>query len=135
MKKPSAIQIFLANTRLWGIAFWVCPIVLGVIFLLPIYSDLEGYKDFIKAIAAGAAFGFLCTYFPLFFLGRILMKINGSPFHVGDMVHIMAGKHKGQIARVYEVWKARNSVRVELGEQAMNDIDDVYSYMDICRSN
>ncbi len=108
MKKPSSIQIFFAKTWLWSLAFWVCPVIIGVIILIPIYSNLQGFLDFAKAITSAAVGGFVFSYFPLFILAQILMKINGAPFCQGDMVHILAGKHRGKIACVYDVWKTVN---------------------------
>ena len=63
------------------------------------------------------------------------MKINGAPFHNGDMVHILVGKHRGKIARVYEIWEERKEVRVDIGEQAKKDVEDVYSYTEVCRES
>ena len=135
MKRPSIIQLFFAKTWLWNCAFWVCPIIIGLIFLIPLYSSLEGYGDFVKAIFSGAILGFFCSYFPLSILAKILMKINGAPFHDGDMVHILAGKHRGKIVRVYKIWEERKEVRVDIGEQAKKDVEDVYSYTEVCRES
>src|SRR5690554_5532487 len=45
------------------------------------------------------------------------LKRNGSPFHVGDNVTILAGRHRGRTARVYDVWEPRHEVRVELSNE------------------
>ncbi len=135
MKKPSSIQIFFAKTWLWSLAFWVCPVIIGVIILMPFYSNLQGFSDFVLAIASAAVFGFFCTQIPLFSLSQIRMKINGAPFRQGDTVHILAGKHKGETACVYDVWKDRNQIRVDLGDQAKEDVKDVYSYLEVCRKS
>jgi hypothetical protein len=37
------------------------------------------------------------------------------------------------VARIYELWKERGQVRVELGEAERNDVTDVYSETQVCR--
>jgi len=58
---------------------------------------------------------------------------NGAPFRVGDSVRLLAGPHAGRVVWVYEVWGERGQVRVELGEQARDRVEDVYSDVEVCR--
>jgi hypothetical protein len=60
-------------------------------------------------------------------------KLNGSPFQVGDLVQILAGKHRDRIGRVYEVWGVRRQLRIELSEQESKGVTDVFDYFQICR--
>lgn len=81
--------------------------------------------------------------FPLgWLLGAILLwpivalvarKLNGAPYNKGDLVYILIGEKKHTISRIYEVWNERHQVRVDLGDSARQNINDVYSYHEICR--
>ena len=68
-------------------------------------------------------------------LGRIAARIQGWPFVVGEEVMILAGKHKGRIAKIYEVWEPRGQVRLELGEQEKESVNDVYCAVVVTRAN
>ena len=79
---------------------------------------------------------FLAVFPGMFVLGPIMhgfARVNGSPFRVGDDVMILCGKHAGQRAKIYELWKERAQVRVELGEAERNAVTDVYSETQVCR--
>jgi len=58
---------------------------------------------------------------------------NGAPYRVGDEVLILAGAHRGRVARVYEVWSERGQVRADLGEQERQEVTDVFSEVAVCR--
>ena len=60
---------------------------------------------------------------------------NGAPYRVGDYVRVVARRQRGQVARVYEVWAERNQVRLELGEVARERVEDVFSYLEVCRES
>lgn len=61
-------------------------------------------------------------------------KINGSPFHEGDLVHVLVGPYRDRVGRIYEMWPSRNQVRVEIDEQAKKDVTDVFGYNEaVCR--
>ena len=66
---------------------------------------------------------------------RIITKMNGAPFHKGDVVQILVGEYQGHTATVYEEWRDRKQVRIDLGEQAKQHFKDVFSYNKICRVN
>src|SRR5579863_3153360 len=59
----------------------------------------------LSSIPLGLILGYFLLGFPLFFIGRLT---NGAPFHEDDWVRILIGPYKGQVVRVYEVWKERN---------------------------
>lgn len=128
------LQYFFAKPWLWFFMFWVCPVIIASFLIIMDPSDPKGIIDYIKTIFAAAAVGFIFSYFPSFVFTRILMKINGSPYHEGDRVHILVGQHKGKIARVYSIWDERQSVRVHVDEQARRDVKDVFSYLEVCRA-
>jgi hypothetical protein len=67
------------------------------------------------------------------FIFAIASKLNGSPFHEGDVVRILTGPHRDRVTRIYEMWRERNQARVDLGEAAQKDVTDVFGYTEICR--
>lgn len=128
--KPSKTQVLFAQNWLWHLLFWGCSLCVGLIVAMPTYI---AQKKFILAIMSGAFTGVLISYFITRSLYYIITWMNGSPFHKGDTVQILVGEHKGQIASVYEEWKDRKQVRVDLGEPARQDLKDVFSFNEICR--
>lgn len=58
---------------------------------------------------------------------------NGAPYRVGDYVRILARRQRGRVARVYDVWAERDQVRVELGQEASERVEDVFSHFGVCR--
>lgn len=66
-------------------------------------------------------------------LGPIAARLQGWPFSVGDRVWILRGRHKGTVTDVYEVWSERGQVRVELGHEARDKVEDVYCAVQVCR--
>lgn len=67
-------------------------------------------------------------------LGRIALWIQGWPFQEGDEVVLLAGKNRGRMAQVYEVWESRGQVRVELGKQARRKCTDVFCAVLVTRA-
>ena len=67
------------------------------------------------------------------FIFKIGSKINGAPFRDGDLVRILGGPHRDYIVRVYEVWTERGQVLVEIDEQSMKDVKDVFKFTEVCR--
>ncbi len=59
-------------------------------------------------------------------------RVNGGPFRVGDTVYIIAGKHKGKVARVYSQWQ-HGTVRIELSEEEKEKFKDVFASYSILR--
>lgn len=78
------------------------------------------------AVLPVVGIGYFCGAFIRMFVGGISARIQGWPFEVGDEVIVLAGKNKGQIARVYEVWETRGQVRLDLGREAKESVEDVF---------
>lgn len=66
-------------------------------------------------------------------LGHVVARLQGWPFAVGDRVWILSGRHKNSVAAVYEVWSERGQVRVELGPELRDKVEDVYCAVAVCR--
>ena len=84
----------------------------------------------LPALPLGALFGMFILW-PI--IQIICRSLNGAPFHPGDMVRILAGKHRDRVVRVYEIWPSRGQVRVELGEQEEKAVKDVFMDIQVCR--
>lgn len=57
---------------------------------------------------------------------------NGGPFVPGDKVRIIAGKHRGRVARVYDTGQYE-TVRVELGETEKARYADFFAAYELVR--
>jgi hypothetical protein len=66
-------------------------------------------------------------------LCRIAAKIQGAPFNEGDSVRILIGPHRDTVTSIYQIWHERGQVRVELGEQASDAVEDVFCSFEVCR--
>jgi hypothetical protein len=63
---------------------------------------------------------------------RARATVNGAPFHQGDIVQIINGRHRGTVAHVYSGWQG-GSVRVDLGAVAKESYQDVFAPTEILR--
>ena len=113
--KPSKTQFFFAKSWPWNLAFWGCPFSIGLPLAMHLYNTREG---FVAAILTGTLVGFTTSFFVFYGLRHLRAKINGAPFRKGDVVQILVGQYRGQVACIYEEWRDRKQVRVDLGEQA-----------------
>jgi hypothetical protein len=59
---------------------------------------------------------------------------NGAPYRVGENVRVLVGRQRGRVAPVYEVCAERDRVRVDLGREARERAEDVFSYSEVCRT-
>jgi len=112
--------------------FFGGSLCIGLAFAMPMYI---AQKKFISAIVVGAFAGVMIGYFVSHGFYYIITRMNGAPFHKGDVVQNLSGEYKGHVVSVYEEWKGRKQVRVDLGETAMKDLKDVFSFNEICRVN
>jgi hypothetical protein len=127
--KPSPIQYFFGH----GLKVSMC---VGAMVVAVLVGWSCGAFSIWAAIAVLVALPLGCILGSLFlgpFVFAVGSKINGSPFHEGDLVHILVGPYRDRVGHIYEMWPSRNQVRVEIGEQAEKDVTDVFSYNEICR--
>jgi hypothetical protein len=142
MKQPTRMQQFFAQQwpgRIWNA---VIPLMVAVATVRATGFSFELLADWYTALWSVGIFilGLLLGYFVAILIGwPILGPIyydrelkNGGPFKVGDTVQILAGPHKGRIARVYSTWQG-NSVRVELGEEAAMRFEDIFQPIQILK--
>ncbi|NLW84015.1 MAG: hypothetical protein GXY41_06385 [Phycisphaerae bacterium] len=65
------------------------------------------------------------------FAYRICAFVNGAPLIEGDMVQVLVGQFKNQRGAVYEVWRERLEVRINLGNEAKEKVEDVFSFHEV----
>jgi len=127
--KPSPIRYFFGHG--WKVSMCIGALVVAVWVGLSCGSfSVWAALAVLLALPLGCILGAVFLW-PFFFI--VGSKINGSPFHEGDLVHILVGPHRDRVGRIYEMWPSRNQVRVEIGDQAKKDVTDVFSYNEICR--
>jgi len=124
--KPSKLQVLFAQNWLWQLLFWGCPVCIALYVAMPIYIT---QKKSMPAIILGTFTGVLVSFLVIRVLFYVTKWMNGFPFHKGDTVQILVGKHKGHVAKVYDEWPERNQVRVDLGEK--ETVADVFNYAEI----
>lgn len=137
--KPSPLHYLLAQT--WLISGFVGALG-GVGLLLAILVDgdaLIADKGVVLwgALAAipMAALGWVMGVFVLWrFAGPLAARFQGWPFQLGDEVCILSGEHANTTALIYEIWEERGEVRLELGELAKAQVEDVISIVAVCRT-
>lgn len=114
----------------------VCLHVKPVAWILDHWMNAIGFV-LILILSWGVGW-FLATLAGWFVIGPLYYEQacrNGAPFHVGDSVRLLIGPHAGRMVNVCQVWDGRGAVRVELGEQAREQLDDVYSELEVCRES
>ncbi len=127
--KPSRLQYFFGHglkvsTSVGAIALTAVVVIsIGNISIWTVIAVLP-------ALPLGWILGALILWPMVFTIGS---RFNGAPFNDGDMVHVLVGPYRDQVGRVYEMWPSRNQLRVDLGEQAEQDVTDVFVYNEVCR--
>lgn len=128
--KPSVAQRLFAKSWLWPITFWAGSLLAGFVVAVQFYP---AKTHFVLALLIGATSGVALTSFGLRVIWRLRRRFNGAPFRSGDLVRILSGRHRGVVTTVYEEWPERDQVRVDLGEQAKRDVQDVFSCVELIR--
>ena len=127
--KPSLLQKMFARENLWPIGFFGTAVVVDLALAIQ-GADLG---QMLALVVVGALGGFLASWILFKVCWHIRVWINGGPFHQGDLVQVIAGPHAGRIVAVYEEWASRSQVRVDLGEAEWKAVQDVFSYVQVCR--
>jgi len=137
--KPALHNYLLAHTATFSAAIGVLA-ALGLLFFtlhdegaLTTRWPMIGWI-ILAAIPIGAIGYIVGVVFIWMMLGGIAARIQGWPFKKEEEVVILAGKNKGTVARIYEVWECRGQVRLELGEDARKAVTDVYCAVAVTRS-
>ena len=140
--KPSRTQIFFAKNM--PLKIWRLSCILAGIVILLYNLPMKGFELDAKAViffiglalVAGIVGFFISLIFsfvllPIYSLGA---RLNGAPFHENEDVYIMVGTHKGESAKIYEIWEERWQVRVYLGEKEKELFTDVFSYTEVFKT-
>jgi hypothetical protein len=129
--KPSPAQRFLAKDWPWRVAFWGSSVALATVFAVRLHFSA---MHLVPAVLVGAMAGFAVTYFILYLAWHLRARLNGAPFQIGDSVQILTRRHYGIVTTVYEEWRERHQIRVELGEEAKKSVEDVFSLIEVARA-
>lgn len=134
--EPSLLQRYFAGKAAWPIQFIGLAVVFDLFYARNAW-DRANIVVVPMVLLMGAAIGFGISWFANVFLWRIRARVNGGPFHTGDIVQVIAGPCAGRVGSVYEEWPTRNQVRVDLGDSEMREVKDVFSHVELmkCRQD
>jgi len=124
-------NLFLIIGGLLGAAMTISTVGTRAMFSEPFF-----FFAMLLLASLGALFGSISgVFFGGMIIGGVVFKIierlNGGPFKVGDAVNVYGGPFDGQTAVIYELWEARGQVRVDAGPQAKFDVSDVVNVVQI----
>jgi len=92
--------------------------------------------ELIALVILGAPIGYLLGIIPSVLILLPILQfralLNGAPFMVGDSVQIIGGTYDGSRGKIYSLWKG-NRVRVELGQEAKEQLKDIFSPIQMLR--
>ena len=137
--KPALHNYFLAHTPIYSAAIGIVGTIGMFLKALHDGGALIGDWHVIGWIVLAsipiAAIGYIIgMIFIWMMLGGVAARIQGWPFKVGEELVILAGKEKGRMAKVYDVWEPRGQVRLELGDAAKDSFKDVYCAVAVTRA-
>jgi hypothetical protein len=128
--KPSLWQRFFARDAVWPIGFLGTAVAVDLAFAV----QAPDLKKMLGLVFVGAVIGLIVSWIFFKILWRVRVWLNRGPFHTGDLVQVIAGPHAGKIAAVYDEWPSRKQVRIDLGETESTEVKDVYSYVQLLKS-
>jgi len=106
--------------------------------LTSIASDWQGVALLLLAVTAAAGLGFFLGMFTCWpWIRPICSRLNGAPLKTGDRVLVLAGRHRGTTAQVYEIGTGQGGwslARLDLGpahRDKFTDIVEEYSVLKI----
>ena len=115
--KPTRMQYFFARRwtdRIWFTSIPLLCAIAVIRFLKPtpeLLSDGRYLLQVLGFVLAALLIGFFSAFIialPILVpIALYRSRINGAPFHKGDLVHILVGPHRDRVVRVYEVWESR----------------------------
>ena len=115
------VHVYAPLSEIWNLLRLVFYVIVAL--LLSFLSAL---------VAVSFLIGILWPLIEPFYKSRCAK--NGAPFHVGDHVRILAGRHKDRVVKVYSTWRD-DSVRVELGEKEKEKFKDIFSFIELLKVN
>lgn len=127
---PSFLQKLFARSWIWTTGFFGIAVLTALALAMKAFPD---WPQMVVLVLFGAIGGAAVSGVCLKVLWLVRVRINGGPFHKGDLVQVIAGVHAGKTATVYEEWPSRNQVRIGLGDGLSKEVKDVFSFTQICR--
>lgn len=137
--KPAFHHYLLAHTATFSIVIGIVGAIGIMLYTLHDEGALMGEWPVIGWILLAAipvaGIGYVVGIaFIWMILGGLAARIQGWPFTEGDEVVILAGKDRGRVTKIYEVWEPRGQVRLELGDHAKESFEDVYCAVAVTRT-
>ena len=146
--KASKLQYFFAGD--WPSKIWLCgvPLICAIVTFISLHPTSAYFGNWTGALIFA---GIMCLALILGYFVSILSGIfllgplyynrslkNGEPFHEGDVVQILVGPHRDQIAKVYKAWDiaswaGAHRVQVDLGENEKSKGRDIFKSYQIFR--
>jgi hypothetical protein len=118
-----------------GVIAAITLLILGLLDEGALVADFGVLVWIVLAAIPAALIGLILgVIFIWGFLSHIAALFQGWPFKVGEEVVILTGKHKNTVAQIYEIWKERGQVRVDLGEELKESVKDVFGAVEVCRN-
>lgn len=97
--------------------------------LTSIANDWQGLVFLVLAVVAASGCGYFLGMFTCWpWIRPICGRFNGAPLQTGDRVLVLAGRHQGTTAQVYEITTGQGGwslARLDLGPSHRNKFTDV----------
>jgi hypothetical protein len=137
--KPALHHYLLAHTAIFSIIVGIVGATALLLFTLheegALIREWTVIGWIVLAAIPVAGIGYIIgVVFIWMILGGIAARIQGWPFAKGDEVVILSGKNRGRVVTVYEVWEPRGQVRLDLGDEAKENVTDVYCAVAVTRT-
>lgn len=91
--------------------------------------DWQGMVFLVLAVVAATGFGYFLGMFTCWpWIRPICGRVNGAPLQTGDRVLVLAGRHQGTTAQVYEITTGQGGwslARLDLGPSHRDKFTDV----------
>jgi len=131
-KHVSLAQRVFAREWVWVALFYALAVFIASWIASLAVPDL---RQVLLLLFAGAIAGAMFARLAVKLLRFVRVRLNGGPFHQGDIVQVIAGPNAGRTGIIYEEWPSREQVRVDLGEEAWKAVSDVFDRAQIIRTN
>ena len=130
---------YFAIRRIFAMAwFWLVAFVLtatAVTLALVIGFGFPKGMKLVLVLSLAAALAVIITRAILRVALFLVIRANGGPFKTGDTVQILVGPYRHRTSQVYEEWREREQVKVDLGETAKEKVEDIFSHNELVKAN
>ena len=107
----------------------------SIIWLVKTQKDIISLNNLIFFPAVYGLGLMIGIFFIWVWVRLLILKNNGYPFKVGDVVKILKGPNRNKVVTIYELWDSRRQVRVYLGGEFKKNARDVFRCHEILKVN